>query len=83
MFATAYVTIFLKKITNVSLMRAFLRHLLLGRYDGRSIMDALTQNISKPNHLVGERGGVCSEEGKRAWSWKGKGCAINAAIGMV
>lgn len=52
MFATAYVTIFLQHISNVALMRAFLRHLLQGTCDSRLILHALAQNISKPNHLV-------------------------------
>ena len=52
MFSLAYMTIFLKHISNVALMREFLCYLMQGRYDGRPVLNTLVQNISSTNHLV-------------------------------
>ena len=52
MFSLAYLTIFLKHISNVALMREFLHYLMQGRYDNKPILNTLVQNISSTNHLV-------------------------------
>ena len=52
MFSLAYMTIFLKHITNVALMREFLCYLMQGRYDDRPVLSTLVQNISSTNPLV-------------------------------
>ena len=52
MFSLAYMTIFLKHISNVALMREFLCYLMRGRYDDRPVLNSLMQHISSANHLV-------------------------------
>lgn len=52
MFSLAYMTIFLKHITNVALMREFLCYLMQGRYDDKPVLSTLIQNISSTNPLV-------------------------------
>lgn len=50
MFTTAYLTLFLTHISNVSLMREFLRYITLGQVDGRRVLNTLTINISSSNN---------------------------------
>lgn len=50
MFTTVYLTLFLTHISNVSLMREFLRYITLGQVDGRRVLNTLTINISSSNN---------------------------------
>ena len=52
MFTTAYLTLFLTCISNISLMREFLRYIASGKVDGRSVLNLLTINISSNNSKV-------------------------------
>ena len=53
MFSTTYLTVFLKHISDVALMREFLHFVTLSKFDGRPILDSLMQNIGSANHKVG------------------------------
>eukprot|EP00731_Ephydatia_muelleri_P030662 Em0022g176a len=44
-FATAYLTIFIKHITNPQLMRAFLSYLFMDDCDGRSVLKTLIESV--------------------------------------
>lgn len=52
MFTTAYLTLFLTCISNISLMREFLRYVASGQVDGRSVLNLLTINVSSNNSKV-------------------------------
>lgn len=52
MFTTAYLTLFLTRISNVSLMREFLRYITLGQVDGRCVLNLLTINVGSNNSKV-------------------------------
>ena len=52
MFTTAYLTLFLTRISNVSLMREFLRYITLGQVDGRHVLNLLTINVGSNNSKV-------------------------------
>ena len=54
MFTTAYLTLFLTCISNISLMREFLRYVASGQVDGRSVLNLLTINVSSNNSKVSE-----------------------------
>lgn len=56
MFTTAYLTLFLTRISNVSLMREFLRYIALGQVDGRRVLNLLTINIGSNNSKVSRIG---------------------------
>ena len=47
--AMAYLTLFLGHVTNMSLMREFLRFLVAGKYDDRSIINVILNSISSSN----------------------------------
>ena len=56
--AMAYLTLFLSHISNVSLMREFLRFLVKGSYDGRSVLSTIILGVSsssvKVSHSVSQ-----------------------------
>lgn len=50
--AMAYLTLFLSHISNISLMREFLRFLVKGSYDGRSILNTIILGVSSSSVKV-------------------------------
>ena len=51
--AMAYVALFLSHISNVTLMREFLRFLIRGKYDGKSVLNVVLHSVSSSNVKVG------------------------------
>ena len=51
-FATAYLTIFIKHITNPQLMRAFLSYLFMDDCDGRSVLKTLIESVGSTDTKV-------------------------------
>ena len=42
----AYLTLFLSHITNMALMREFLRFLVMGKYDDRSVVNVILNSVT-------------------------------------
>lgn len=42
----AYLTLFLGHITNMALMREFLRFLVMGKYDERSVVNVILNSVT-------------------------------------